>query len=95
MGGHNTIINSLAINSDNVFVSGGDDGTMRFWDWRTGYCFQELQPPVQPGSLDSESGVFMMRFDRSESRFRMKQVTERLSKSALKGTTRRDAQWVE
>lgn len=68
MPGHNTIINSLATNSDNVFVSGGDDGTMRFWDWRTGYCFQELQPPVQPGSLDSESGVFSMQFDKSESR---------------------------
>ena len=71
MGGrenHNTIINSMAITSDNVMVSGGDDGTLRFWDWRTGYCFQELQSPVQPGSLDSEAGIYYTIFDKSESR---------------------------
>lgn len=68
LSGHNTIINDMTISSDNVLVSGGDDGTMRFWDWRTGYCFQETQAPVQPGSLDSENGVFAMCFDKSESR---------------------------
>merc|ERR1712176_106490 len=68
LSGHNTIINAMAINSDSVFVTGGDDGTMRFWDWRTGYCFQETQAPVQPGSLDSENGIFGCVFDRSESR---------------------------
>jgi len=71
MGGrenHNTIINSMTITSDNVMVSGGDDGTLRFWDWRTGYCFQELQSPVQPGSLDSEAGIYYTIFDKSESR---------------------------
>jgi len=65
---HNTIINSMVISSDNVMVSGGDDGTLRFWDWRTGYCFQELQSPVQPGSLDSEAGIYYTVFDKSESR---------------------------
>jgi len=66
--GHNTIINSMAINSDSVFISGGDDGTLRFWDWRTAYCFQELQSPVQPGSLDAENGILDVKFDMSESR---------------------------
>jgi len=65
---HNTIINSMTVTSDNVMVSGGDDGTLRFWDWRTGYCFQELQSPVQPGSLDSEAGIYYTVFDKSESR---------------------------
>lgn len=45
-----------------------DNGTVHLWDWRTGYNFQRTKAPVQPGSLDSESGVFAMGFDRSESR---------------------------
>ena len=46
----------------------GDNGTMHFWDWRTGYNFQRLQASVQPGSLDSEAGIFAMTFDLSSSR---------------------------
>lgn len=51
----------------NLFVA-ADNGTVHLWDWRTGYNFQRTKAPVQPGSLDSESGVFAMAFDRSESR---------------------------
>lgn len=36
---------------------------MCFWDWRTGYNFQKLQTVVQPGSLDSEAGIFACCFD--------------------------------
>ena len=49
-------------------VSGADNGTMQWFDWRTGYNFQRYQAPVQPGSLDSESGIFALAFDKSESR---------------------------
>lgn len=66
--GHNTIINCLAVNPEGVLVSGGDNGTMHFWDWRTGYNFQRFQAPVQPGSMDSEAGIFSMTFDNSGSR---------------------------
>jgi len=66
--GHNSIINALAINQDNVLVSGADNGTMWFWDWKTGYPFQKLQTTVQPGSLDSEAGIFVTVFDRTSSR---------------------------
>jgi len=66
--GHNAILNALAINSDGVMVSGADNGTMQWFDWRTGYNFQRYQAPVQPGSLDSESGIFALAFDKSESR---------------------------
>ena len=52
--GHNAILNSIAINGDGVLVSGADNGTMNFWDWRTGYNFQRHQTVVQPGSIDSE-----------------------------------------
>lgn len=66
--GHNSIINCMAANSDGVLVSGADNGTMHFWDWKTGYNFQRLQAPVQPGSLDSEAGIFCMTFDQSGTR---------------------------
>lgn len=68
LSGHNAILNRLAVNSDGVLVSGGDNGSMHFWDWRTGYNFQRMQSLVQPGSLDSESGIFAMQFDHSGTR---------------------------
>ena len=68
LSGHNAIVNCLALNSDGVLVSGADNGTLHMWDWRTGYNFQRTKAAVQPGSLDSESGVFAMAFDKSESR---------------------------
>lgn len=46
----------------------GDNGSMHLWDWKTGYNFQRTQALVQPGSLDSESGVFSMTFDHSGTR---------------------------
>ena len=39
-----------------------------FLNWKTGYSFQRLQAPVQPGSLDSEAGIFNMAFDHSGTR---------------------------
>lgn len=45
-----------------------DNGTIHMWDWRTGYNFQRIHAAVQPGSLDSESGIFACVFDNSESR---------------------------
>uniref|UniRef100_A0A3Q3RZE3 Pleiotropic regulator 1 n=1 Tax=Mastacembelus armatus TaxID=205130 RepID=A0A3Q3RZE3_9TELE len=68
LSGHNAIINTLAVNSDGVLVSGADNGTIHMWDWRTGYNFQRIHAAVQPGSLDSESGIFACVFDHSESR---------------------------
>ncbi|KAJ8612981.1 hypothetical protein MRB53_037189 [Persea americana] len=61
--GHNAIINTLAVNEDNVMVSGGDDGTMSFWDWKTGYRFQSLNSIAQPGSLEAEAGLMSSTFD--------------------------------
>ncbi|EEB16137.1 Pleiotropic regulator, putative [Pediculus humanus corporis] len=68
LSGHNAIVNCLAVNQDGVLVSGGDNGTLHFWDWRTGYNFQRLQALVQPGSMDSEAGIFAMNFDKSGTR---------------------------
>ncbi|KIW06950.1 pre-mRNA-splicing factor prp5 [Verruconis gallopava] len=63
--GHNAIINTLAVNEDNVLVSGGDNGSMCFWDWKTGHKFQELDSIAQPGSLDAEAGLMSSTFDRT------------------------------
>lgn len=68
LSGHNAIVNCLAANEDGVLVSGADNGTMYLWDWRTGYNFQRLQAPVQPGSMDSEAGIFSVTFDMSGTR---------------------------
>ncbi|OAF67660.1 Pre-mRNA-processing protein 46 [Intoshia linei] len=68
MNGHNVIINALAINQDNVFVSGGDNGSLYLWDWKSGYNFQRYQSTAQPGSIDSETGIFAMTFDKSGER---------------------------
>eukprot|EP01083_Nonionella_stella_P114541 338810_1 len=66
--GADSIVNTLALNDDNVLVSGGDEGTLKFWDWKTGYCFQSVKAPPQPGSLDSEAGIFAAMYDQTGSR---------------------------
>ena len=41
---------------------------MCFWDAKSASCFQRMETKVQPGSLDSEMGIFASIFDRSGSR---------------------------
>lgn len=65
LAGHNAIINSLACNEDGVMVSGGDNGSMQWWDWKSGFCFQREVAKVQPGSIESEAGIYAMTFDRT------------------------------
>lgn len=48
-----------------VVVLLADNGTLHFWDWKTGYNFQKQQTVAQPGSLDSEAGIFATTFDLS------------------------------
>eukprot|EP00906_Rhabdomonas_costata_P025569 RCo036542 len=66
--GHNTVIHSLAVNQDNVLVSGGDNGSIKLWDWQTCHCFQTIDTVAQPGSLESESAIFAVTFDKSGTR---------------------------
>ncbi|KAJ8594192.1 WD40 repeat-like protein [Rhizopogon salebrosus TDB-379] len=61
--GHNAIINTLSVNAEGVFFSGGDNGTLTFWDYNTGTPFQNLDDVPQPGSLEAEAGVFCSTFD--------------------------------
>jgi pleiotropic regulator 1 len=62
------IVNTLAINDDGVMASGGDDGSLWFWDYNSGHCYQRVDPIVQPGSLESEAGVYAAAFDVTGSR---------------------------
>ena len=59
------LFNLLIISFPNLAA---DNGSLYFWDWKTGYNFQRLQAAVQPGSLDSEAGIFAMTFDQSSGR---------------------------
>ncbi|KAK6594172.1 pre-mRNA splicing factor prp46 [Botrytis cinerea] len=63
--GQNAIINTLSVNEDNVLFSGGDNGSMAFWDWKTGHRYQALDSIAQPGSLDAEAGIFTSLFDKT------------------------------
>ncbi|KAF9179748.1 pre-mRNA-splicing factor prp46 [Haplosporangium sp. Z 767] len=59
------IVNAMAVNADNVMFTGADNGAMGFWDWKSGYQFQRLDSLVQPGSLESEAGIFCAEFDKT------------------------------
>ncbi|KAF9244474.1 WD40-repeat-containing domain protein [Melanogaster broomeanus] len=56
--GHNAIINTLSVNAEGVFFSGGDNGTLTFWDYNTGTPFQKY----------GGSGVFCSTFDMTGTR---------------------------
>jgi pleiotropic regulator 1 len=63
LSGHKAVVNAMAVNDDGVLVSGGDDGTMRFWDYQSGYAFQGESAVAQPGSLEAENGIMALEFD--------------------------------
>ncbi|KAH6837985.1 pleiotropic regulatory locus 1 [Perilla frutescens var. hirtella] len=63
-----TIINTAAVNEEGVLATAGDNGSLWFWDWTSGHNFQQAQTIVQPGSLDSEAGIYAMTYDLTGSR---------------------------
>lgn len=50
LSGHNAIVNALTVSTDDILVSGGDNGSLNFWDYKTGYCFQQKETTPQPGA---------------------------------------------
>jgi pleiotropic regulator 1 len=44
-------------------VTGGDNGSLWFWDWKSGNNFQQSQTIAQPGSLDGEAGIYALSYD--------------------------------
>lgn len=51
-----------------IFLSRALPSDERFWDYSSGNVFQQEQTIVQPGSLDSEAGIFAAAFDVTGSR---------------------------
>ncbi|KAH8919514.1 WD40 repeat-like protein [Atractiella rhizophila] len=66
--GHDAIINTVSVNEEGVFFSGGDNGSISLWDYGTGLPFQTFNDIPQPGSLDSEAGIFCSTFDQTGTR---------------------------
>ena len=48
-----------------LLTCSGDNGSIGFWDWKTGYRFQSLDTTVQPGSLEAEAGLFTSTYDQT------------------------------
>lgn len=65
---HDSIVNTLSINPDGVLFSGGDDGSMKFFDYDSGVAFQSSLDIPQPGSLEAEAGIFCSSFDQTGTR---------------------------
>lgn len=63
-----TIINTMAVNEEGVMATGGDNGSLWFWDWKSGHNFQQAHTIVQPGSLESEAGIYALSYDLTGSR---------------------------
>ncbi|KAL3517153.1 hypothetical protein ACH5RR_024055 [Cinchona calisaya] len=63
-----TIINAMAVNEEGVLATAGDNGSLWFWDWGSGHNFQQAQTIVQPGSLESEAGIYALTYDVTGSR---------------------------
>ncbi|VVA97900.1 unnamed protein product [Arabis nemorensis] len=61
-------VNAVAVNEDGVMVTGGDRGGLWFWDWKSGHNFQQAETIVQPGSLESEAGIYAACYDKTGSR---------------------------
>ncbi|KAI8007381.1 Protein pleiotropic regulatory locus 1 [Camellia lanceoleosa] len=40
-----------------------DNGSLWFWDWKSGHYFPQSQTIVQLGSLDSEAGIYALSYD--------------------------------
>ncbi|XP_020699754.1 protein pleiotropic regulatory locus 1-like, partial [Dendrobium catenatum] len=58
----------VAVNEDGILATAGDNGSLWFWDWKSGHCFQQAQAIVQPGSLDSEACIYALSYDVSGTR---------------------------
>jgi pleiotropic regulator 1 len=64
----NTIINTLSVNADDILFAGGDDGSMGFYDWKSGHKFQQFDTTAVPGSIEAEHGILASTFDQSGAR---------------------------
>ncbi|KAL3358037.1 hypothetical protein AABB24_015265 [Solanum stoloniferum] len=58
------IINAMAVNDEGVMATGGDNGSLWFWDWTSGHNFQQARTKVQPGSsMDTDAAIYALTYD--------------------------------
>lgn len=57
------VINALSVNQDDVLFAGGDNGTLSFFDYKSGHKYQSLVTKELPGSKESERGILCSTFD--------------------------------
>ena len=50
---------------DHANLLTGDNGSISFWDWKSGHRFQSLDTTAQPGSLDAETGLMSSTYDQT------------------------------
>lgn len=55
---------SMAVNEEGVLTGAGIDGSLSFWDWRSGHNFQH----APTGSLPSEACIYDLAYDSTGSR---------------------------
>uniref|UniRef100_A0A0E0ETV8 Uncharacterized protein n=1 Tax=Oryza meridionalis TaxID=40149 RepID=A0A0E0ETV8_9ORYZ len=63
-----TVVVAFSLDRGGVVAAGGDDGIIRFLDWRSGHCFQQEMAIAHPGSLESEACICAVSFDVTGSR---------------------------
>jgi len=63
-----SIIETLALNEDNIVASGHQGGRLMIWDYKTGHKLQDIASPPQPGSLDAEASINQLTFDQTGTR---------------------------
>ncbi len=63
-----SIVETVAVNEDNVLVSGHQSGRLMVWDYKTGHKMQDIASPPQSGSLDAEASINSLVFDVTGSR---------------------------
>jgi hypothetical protein len=51
-----------------LVLTTADNGSITWWDYKTGLPFQTMTDVPQPGSLDAEAGIFCSTFDQTGSR---------------------------
>ncbi|MCL7048239.1 hypothetical protein MKW94_030766 [Papaver nudicaule] len=64
----NATVNAAAVNEEGVMATGGGDGSLWFWDWKSGHNFQQTGTTAQPGSLEREAGIYALSYDMTGSR---------------------------
>lgn len=57
------VINTVSINQDDVLFAGSDNGSLTFFDYKSGHKYQTFKTKEAPGSPESGRGILSSTFD--------------------------------